>query len=318
MKKKLSHRFVAFSYRDFRLLWVGQLISIVGSQMQTVAIGWHIYTLTHSPIALGLIGLTGTIPLVVISLLAGSFADRYDRKKVIYITQIFLLILTFILALSAQVNFAVLPAIYLVVALGSIGNAFYTPAMAAYIPRTVREEHYPNAISLNFSMRQASYVAGSALAGFVIAYFGVVSVYFINAISYFSLIILMHYIKAKGKVDVQAVSQKHLSAIHEGFAFIRSRTIIWSTILLDFVSTFFSSATSLLPLFAKDVLHVGPQELGFLYAAPAIGAVTCGAVMSYLGKFKNEGKVLLSAVAFYGVATIMFGMSRLYFISFIA
>lgn len=312
-----SGRFAALRYRDFRLLWIALLISNIGSQMQFAAINWHIFILTHSAFALGLIGLSRFLPITIFALFAGAVADAHNRRKILFITQASLTLLSFILAYTTFIR-AVNPLIiYVITALSSVAIAFDSPPRQAIIPSLVHKDHLSNAMSLNVIMFQTSMVIGPALSGFLIAQFGVGSIYFINAVSFLAVIMALVMMKTSGEIEGKP-SKVSFHAILEGLVFIKSKTIIWSTMILDFFSTFFSSATSLLPIFAQTILHVGPIGFGFLYAAQSIGAVLTGYIMAYIGKIKNQGKLLLLGVFIYGLATVMFGLSKFVWLSFVA
>ncbi|MBI2452811.1 MAG: MFS transporter [Parcubacteria group bacterium] len=172
-------------------------------------------------------------------------------------------------------------------------------------------------MSLSVIMFQTSMMIGPALAGIVISQFGIGFVYLINAISFFSVIAALILMKTSGEIE-GTPSRVSLRAVLDGLAFVKSKTIIWSTTLLDFFSTFFASATALLPIFAENILRVGPMGFGFLYAAPSIGAVLAGYVLARMGTMKHQGKILLASVAMYGTATMVFGLSKMFWLSFFA
>lgn len=312
-----NERFAAFKYRDFRLLWIGQLISIIGTQMQIVAINWHIYILTNSAIALGLIGLTRFLPIVVFSLIGGSVADVFNRKKIMLIMQISLAFFAFVLAITTFTNSINPIIIYSITALSAIATSFDTPSRQAFIPGLVDKKHLTSAMSLNVIMFQISTIVGPVLAGLLIAKYSVFPIYAINGLSFIAVIISIILIKTRGSMeDNQAVLS--ISSIKEGIAFVKSRTIIWSTMVLDFFSTFFSSVSALFPIFAKDILHVGPQGLGLMYAAPSIGAVIAGFVIAHMGTLSKQGKILLVAIVFFAIGTIIFGLSKSFILSLLA
>ncbi|MDO8583162.1 MAG: MFS transporter [bacterium] len=311
-----SGRFAALKYRDFRLLWIGLLISNIGSQMQIAAVNWHIFVLTHSAVALGLIGLSRFLPITIFALVGGAVADAHNRRKILFITQTTLTIFSFILAISTLFNLVNPLIVYVITALSAVATAFDAPPRQAIIPSLVHKDHVSNAMSLNVIMFQTSMVAGPALAGIIIAQFGIGSVYFINAISFLAVIGALIAMKTSGEIE-GVPSKISFGAVLEGLKFVKSKTIIWSTMLLDFFSTFFSSANSLLPIFAEKILHVGPVGFGFLYAAQAVGAVAIGYIMAHIGKIKNEGKLLIIGVALYGIATVIFGFSKTLWLSFI-
>ncbi len=312
-----TQRFPALRYRDFRLLWSGLLVSNTGSHMQFAAINWHIFILTHSALALGFIGLSRFIPIVIFSLIGGAVADAHNRKKILLVTQISMTILSLILAVTTLTHTVTPLIIYAITALSAVALAFDSPPRQAFIPSLVRKEHLANAMSLNVIMFQTSMMVGPALAGIVISQFGIGTVYLLNAISFTSVITALLLMKTSGEIEGMP-SRVSFRAVLEGLAFVKSRAIIWSTTLLDFFSTFFASATALLPIFAEKILQVGPVGFGFLYAAPSIGAVLAGYVLAHMGTIKHQGKVLLVSVALYGVATIAFGLSKTFMLSFFA
>ncbi|MDO8655584.1 MAG: MFS transporter [bacterium] len=312
-----TQRFPALRYRDFRLLWLGLLISNTGSHMQFAAINWHIFIVTHSALALGLIGLSRFVPIVIFSLIGGAVADAHNRKKILLITQISLTLLSLILAVTTLTHTVTPFLIYAITALSAVALAFDSPPRQAFIPSLVGKEHLANAMSLNVIMFQTSMMVGPALAGIIISQFGIGTVYLLNAISFSAVISALLLMKTSGEIE-GTPSRVSFHAVLEGLAFVKSKTIIWSTTLLDFFSTFFASATALLPIFAHEILQVGPMGFGFLYAAPSIGAVIAGYVLAHMGTIKRQGKVLLASVALYGVATIAFGLSKTFAFSFLA
>lgn len=312
-----NERFAAFKYRDFRLLWIGQLISIIGTQMQIVAINWHIYILTNSAIALGLIGLTRFLPIVIFSLIGGSAADVFNRKKIMLVMQISLAFFAFVLAITTFTNHINPIIIYSITALSAVATSFDTPSRQAFIPSLVDKKDLTSAMSLNVIMFQISTIVGPLISGLLIAKYSVFPIYAINGFSFIAVILSIVLIKTRGSIeDNQAVLS--LGSIKEGLIFVRSKTIIWSTMVLDFFSTFFSSASALFPIFAKDILHVGPQGLGLMYASPSIGAVIAGLFIAHTGTLSKQGKILLVSVAFFAIGTIIFGLSKSFLLSLLA
>ncbi|OGH18205.1 MAG: hypothetical protein A3F31_05190 [Candidatus Levybacteria bacterium RIFCSPHIGHO2_12_FULL_38_12] len=309
-------RYPALTYRDFRLLWFGQFIANTGIQMQFVAVNWHLYRLTDSPVALGLLGLFRFLPIIIFSLIGGNFADAHNRKRILILASASLSILSFFLAfstLSETINPFIM---YTVSILIAVASSFDIPARQAFVPNLVKKEHLPNAISLNVVMFQASLVVGPALAGILIAQLGEGYVYGLSAVSFAGALLALFLIKTTGEPKGEK-PEISIAAIAEGITFIKSQTLIWSTMLLDFFSTFFASATVLLPIFAKDILHVGPQGFGVLAASPAIGAVVAGFVFAHFGILRKQGTILLVSVGLFGIATIFFGISNSFLLSFL-
>lgn len=310
-------KFPALKYRDFRLMWIGLLVSSIGTQMQFAAINWHIFILTGSAVSLGLIGLSRFIPITIFSLIGGTVADAHNRKRILLITQTIMVILSFVLAYTTIANIVNPIIIYIITALTSTALAFDAPPRQAITPSLVHKKHLPSAMSLNVTIWYMSMMIGPALSGFIIKLFGVGSIYLINSFSFFAVISALLLMKSSGDIEGESTPVS-FSAVWEGLVFVRSKTIIWSAMLLDFFSTFFSSATALLPIFSEKILHVGPVGFGFLYAAPAVGAVITGFFVARKGTFRNEGKILLTSVLIYGAATILFGLSKIFILSFFA
>lgn len=310
-------RFPSLFYRDFALLWGGQFLSLVGTQMQMVALNYQIYELTHSAVALGLIGMARFVPIVIFSLIGGSFSDVHNRKTILLYTQSLMGILAILLGVLTLTHHITPLLMYAITFCTSGAMSFDTPSRQSLIPNLVERKDLTNAMSVNTIMWQIAAVTGPALGGLAIAFIGVGNIYILNACSFLAVIGALLLIKNSGEV-IEKTSEVSWHAIKEGLQFVRSHTIIWSTMLLDFFSTFFASATSLLPLFAKDILHVGPQGLGFLYAGDSVGAVVAGLAMAHSGSVKKQGKVLLIAISFYAIGTILFGFSKIYLLSFFA
>lgn len=302
-------------YPDFRLLWTGQLVSSVGTQMQMVAINWHIYQLTGSAVMLGLTGLMRVVPIIIFSLFGGVFADSHDRRRVLLVTQSLMMLFAAILGLTTNLGIISPYLIYALAATTSATGAFDSPARQSLTPNLVRKEHLTNALSLNNIMMQVASISGPMFAGFVIAGLGVGAAYWINAISFLAVLAVLVVMKTPTQKNLGVV-RVSLDALFEGIRFVFSKRIITSVMLLDFFATFFSSASALLPIFAKEILHVGPEGLGILYGAEAVGAVTAGIIMARAGNIKHQGAVLLLAVASYGVATAIYGTSQLFVLSF--
>ena len=304
---------VALRYRDFRLLWAGSFFSQIGSQMFVVGIGWQIYDITRSPLALGLLGLSRAVPLVIFALGAGVIADAMDRRRLMLVCQVVMLALSAALGLWTLRGLDIVWPVYLVVALASAARTFETPARQALVPALVPRQHLTNALSLNVLNGQTATVIGPSLAGVVIANLGVAAVYWLDALSY--LAVIGSLVLMRVRPEPHAGTSVSLRAALDGIRFLRSEPIILSTMLLDFIATFFGSALTLLPLFARDILRVGPEGLGLLYAAPSAGAVIAGIWMSLVAGSRRQGLLLLAAVMAYGLCTTVFGLSTSFWLS---
>lgn len=307
----------ALRHRDFRLIWTGQLLSQSGSMMQSAAILWHIYQITGNAMALGLVGLVRVVPIIGFSLLSGVVADTFDRRKLMMVAQTGMGLCALGLGFVAYKHVLAPWPIYLFAALSSSFSAFDMPARQALIPSIVPREDLPNAFSLNATMFQAASVTGPAVGGLVLAHLGLQWAYWINALSFGAILIALVQVKFRPQKDQTEVKIGIHSAI-EGLRFVKNEPLIFSTMLLDFFATFFSSATALLPIYARDILKVGPIGYGWLFAAEAVGALFTGVLLSLRKSINTSGKTLLIAVICYGTATVLFGISRLFPLSFLA
>jgi len=309
--------FTALKHRDFRLLWVGQIVSVTGSQMQSVAINWHVYLLTKSALALGLVGLFRGAPIIVCSLVGGVVADAVNRKRLMIATQSVMLATAALLAVATIMGLKSVWPIYVLSAFASAATAFDIPARQSLMPSLVPAADFPNAVSLGLVVFNIATIGGPALAGFVLAGSGPAIIYAINAASFLAVIAALLAMRVTGSPDLQVGRRDALSftALKEGLQFVWRTPIIVQTMTLDFAATFFASATMLLPIFARERLHVDARGYGFLAAAPAIGSVITALVMARIGTFRREGRLVVVAVAIFGVATAAFGVSRVFWFS---
>jgi MFS family permease len=308
----------ALKHRRFFFLWLGLLISIAGTQMQIWALFWHIRELTDQPIALGGIGLARILPVVIFSLIGGALADSSNRRRIIFITQSAAALLALALGLFTQFGQITIWHIYAITALSAVAIAFDGPARQSLVPNLVPAKDLPNAFSLTSIAFQAGSVIGPALSGITIAVWGQQAVYYINAASFLAVIIALFLIgDIPQKID-QSTKGVSLSSIGEGIRFILSKPIIFSTMILDFVATFFASANTLMPFVARDVLHVGVVEYGWLSAAQSVGAVSVAVVVSQIRELRKQGPLFLGSVVVFGLATVMFGLSTHFILAWIA
>jgi MFS family permease len=313
VEKERTPPLAPFRSRDFSLLWFGSFVSEAGSQMHVVAVSWQVYQLTRNPLALGGIGVARIVPLVLLALGSGVLADALDRRKLMLFSQIAMMFCSASLALASSLGFVSIWLIYAVTALSSAARTLGMPARQAIVPSLVPREYLSSALSLNIISWQTATIIGPTLGGLIIAGWDVSWVYWIDAVSFVAVIVALLLMRVGAVVGERRPI--NLRAALEGFAFVRSNTLIWSTMLLDFLATFFSSATVLLPLFATDILKVGPQGVGLLYAAPSVGAVLASAILSVWGTLRRQGPILLVAVTLYGICTVVFGLSASFWLS---
>lgn len=309
----------ALKNRKFLLLWLGLMVSVAGTQMQVTAIHWHIRELTGEPdpLALGAIGLARILPVIVFSLFGGAFADTYNRRIILFITQTSMALTALGLAVLTFSGQTQIWHIYLLTALQAAAMAFDGPARQAIVPNIVPARELPNAFSLNSIAFNVGAVAGPVLSGIVIATLGQGYTYFFNAISFLGVILAL---LAIGPIpqDFKGVGGVSLALIKDGFRFIFSRQIILSTMVMDFFATFFAAANTMLPIIARDILQVGEVGYGLLGAASSAGSVLAAFVVSQLPAIRKQGPVFLVAVIIFGLATVIFGFAQSFWLAFLA
>jgi MFS family permease len=301
--------------RDVVLYLVGRLAASLGQQMVTLAVGWELYERTHSALPLALVGLTQMVPMVLFTLPAGHVADNYDRKRIIILMNLVVACasvgLTLISALRADVFWT-----YLCLFAASTGRTFLWPASAAFLPHLVSREQFSRAVTWSSGTFQLSSVAGPAAAGALIALtHHAAPVYAINAAAALICLTLVSLVRRRHVVAVrERMTPRNLV---EGFKFVFASPIILGTITLDMFAVLLGGATALLPIYAKDILHAGPTGLGLLQAALPMGSLLCVFILAHRPPLQKAGRGMLLAVTAFGVATIVFGFSHWFWLSFL-
>lgn len=304
----------ALRYRDFRLVILSRFTASLGERMVGVALGWEIYERTHDALFLGLVGLVQILPVILLSLFAGHVADRYNRKYIVIITQIGLGVFSLGLALLSSTNGSLI-LIYACLFMFGVMRAFNDPANSTLLAQSVPPEMFANAATWGSSAWQIASVVGPALGGLLLAYFkSGAEIFFINAISCTIFATAVTFMRLRP--IARSTESATLSSLFAGLRFLRDSRVLLAAITLDLFAVLFGGAVALLPIYAKDILHVGPQGLGWLQSAQSIGAITMAAIMIYLPPLNRAGKTLLIAVVGFGVATIIFGISSNFFLSF--
>jgi len=292
---------------------------MAGTQMQVWALLWHVRDLTDQPIALSGVGLARVLPILAFSLIGGAVADVVNRRNLVLITQSLMALAAAALAVLTFSGQITIGYIYLLTFINAIAVAFDSPARQAIVPNLVPARDLPNAFSMTSIAFQTGAILGPALSGLVIAYFGLGYAYLTNAISYSAVLIALVLI---GKVPQQtAAGQRpsvNLASIREGIQFILHQPMILSTMILDFFATFFASANTLMPIIARDVLHVGAVAYGWLSAAQSIGAVIAALIISQVETIRRQGPLFLGMVVLFGIATIFFGLANTFLIAMLA
>lgn len=299
--------------RDFAFFSVGRFLSTVAMMVQSVAIGWQIYDLERTPLALGLVGLCQFLPMFLLTLPAGEISDRFNQRRVLSISFVVLgLCSALFLVLNA---FHITNAIYYyaVLVLFGAGRGFSAPAGQSLLAFLVPQEKLSRAIALNSSVFTVAVIAGPALGGFLYA-LGPRATYSICVFGFLSAAILMATLR--GRSFNRAVTGSRFERVAEGVRFVRQRPVVLGAISLDLFAVLLGGATALLPVFARDILHTGPIGLGLLRSAPAAGAAIVALLLARRPMERHIGIKMFSAVAIFGIATIIFGLSRNFYLSF--
>ncbi|MEY2562889.1 MAG: hypothetical protein QOH88_1082 [Verrucomicrobiota bacterium] len=333
--------YAAFRFRAFGLYSAGNLISVVGRLMLLVAVEWEIYARTHSATALGLVGLMIAVPVLLFSLPAGHLADRFARKRIVLVCQALSSFCSLALAYVSWNHLAIpnwaifrhanhllyrvasvferqhtdfhfddlsIPLIYLILLLMAVARTFGWAARSSFFPQLVPREAFANAVTWNSSVFQIGSVIGPMIGGWLIVRAGFPLIYVLDAVGGMSFFLLVLPIKTN---DLPTSSERNpWRSLKEGILFVLSKKVILATITLDMVAVLLGGATALLPVFADQILHCGPIGLGWMRAAPGIGAFIMALVIAYLPPMKSAGKTLLWCVTGFGAATIVFGLSH--------
>ncbi len=294
-------------YRDFRLMWAGFFVSQVGTQMQVVAVAWQVYQLTGDPLALGAIGLARVLPIVVLGVFGGVFADVVDRRRMLLGTQSAMMLCSLGLFYLTHAGLVTMPLLYAFCVLAGIATALSNPARQAMIPTLVPESALARALGLSVSSWQLATVLGPTVGGFVLASHGADVVYLIDAASFVAMIVALLLIRPRG--SAAPTTSVGLDALAEGFRFLWQTPILLGLMLADFLGTFFAGAMLLMPIFANELLDVGPRGLGLLFAAPAAGSALVALSIAVLGPPPLSGATVLACIGLYGVSTAAFGAS---------
>jgi predicted MFS family arabinose efflux permease len=308
--------YAAIRRPNFRRYWIGNVVSVLGLQMQSVTVIWEIYRRTGNPFDVGLVGLVQVIPFLSLALLAGHVADRMDRKLVIVAA----LALSALASLGlATVSYFELPILAMFACLFFIGvaRAFLQPSKSSFLPQLVPHEIFSNAVTWGLGGFQLASVVGPALGGWILAMSGhAYVVYLFQAAAAMSFIVLLFGVQRHyANVPHETATLKSLG---EGIGFVWTNKVILGAMALDMFAVLLGGATALLPVFAKEVLEVGPVGYGWMASAPAIGALAMSLALMHRPPIAKAGQTLLWAVAGFGAAIIVFGLSRSFALSFAA
>lgn len=290
----------------FRLLWIGQLISLSGSQLRLIALPYQLFLLTGSSFAVGLLGVFQAVPLLLLSLFGGVIADAVDRRRLLLITQIGLGCVSLVLAITTQLESVTVPVLYLLTAVGACFSALDNPTRASLAPTLVDRRLIRAAMALNQTVFQFAIVFGSVVAGIVIARFGLAGAYALDVVSFVLAFVAVWLMRTPPRERTER--QPVLGALVEGVRYLRATRILLATMSLDFLATFFGSPRALFPYYAERVFHVGPEGLGLLYASMGAGAFIAAVASGWTAGVRRQGLTICVAVAIWGAAIASFGV----------
>ncbi len=305
-----------FLSRDVRLYQGARLLTTVAEQMIAVAVGWQVYERTGRPFDLGLVGLVQFVPAIGLSLLTGHATDRFDRRKVVMVCCAALTLIAALMCLTTRSGSAIWQ-LYAMLFGFAIGRAFLAPAEQALLPDLVPPAQLARTVAWSSSLWEIGAIVGPALGGWIYSIGrGAGAVYVSGAVAYLVAFVLAAAMAVRtGRMEQRPVS---FATVVAGVVYVWRNKILLGTISLDLCAVLFGGAVALLPIFARDVLHVGPWGLGLLRSAPAVGAATAAVVIGFRPLERRAGATMLVGVALYGAATVAFGASRSFWLSLIA
>ena len=311
--------FAVWRIANFRWFIMGRFFLTIGVQMQSVIVGWQVYELTKDPLSLGLIGLAEAIPFISAALFAGHVADIVSRRRIILVTAaVYVLCASLLMALSFHIGSVyrtagILP-LYIIIGISGLARAFFYPAQAAYMAQIVPRELYPNSSTWNSTVWHIAAVTGPAIGGLIYGFSGVHAAY-IAVVSMSALSLLFFGSARPFPVPSQKKGEGFFRSLTEGLRFVFGHQVLLGAMALDMFGVLFGGAVALLPVFAAEILHTGPQGLGILRAAPAFGAVIMSMFLAYYPPLKKTGYTLLAGITGFGVCIILFAVSRNFWLS---
>ncbi len=313
-----SSPWVSFKFRDFRLFVIARFLILCAYQMMIVAVGQSLYEKTHDPFLLGMVGLSLFLPKFCLVLFAGHVADRYDRRQIMLFSRVFQVFASMGLVIFALDSSIPLIWLFVVLALMGCANSFDGPASQALVTQIVPIENFGNAVTWNSSTMQIAFIVGPALGGILYAFFG-------RPLEVFYFVVMMRFLAAvcvalmkKYPPPERSPDQPVESAIRSllaGIRYVKNTKIILGIISLDLFAVLLGGATALLPIYANDILHVGPKGLGWLRTAPAVGAALMAILLTHRPPLKQAGTTMLMGVGLFGVFTLCFGLSHNFYLS---
>jgi MFS family permease len=310
----ITSRFPLLRHRDFCIFATGSFLSSIGSQFTTVAMAWQIYELTDSALQIGLLGLARAVPQMILLLFAGLLADAINRRKLMMCTQSGLCCVSATLSLLTFAGYASPHILYVATIFLALFTSLEQPSRQSLIPNLVPREHLAQALALQGTHRYVPVIAGPSIAGVVLAWFGPAACYAIDALSWVAMLSALALLRTPIP-EGGGWKSVSLRSLREGLGFVWGHGVIFPLMLLDFGATFFGNVRSLFPIYARDILLVGPKGLGFLYASRAVGSLCAAAIVSVVGPVRRAGTWILLGVLLYGVSTAVFAYSQVFWLS---
>ena len=313
---RLADRYAVLRNRDFTAFLAARFLATLAVQMQTVAVGWQVYEVTRDPLDLGLVGLSQFLPFVLLVLPAGHLADSRDRRRILAACFALEAVCALLLLAFAARGLSSAAPVFAVMVLFGTARAFAMPTGQALLPNLVDREQFGTAVALNSSTWQVATIAGPALGGLV--YLAGATVVYATVAALLVVSVALLFMVRRGGERAAAPEAPSLKSLLSGLGFVWSRRPLLGAISLDLFGVLFGGATALLPVYAADVLHVGPAGLGVLRTAPGVGAAVCGIVLGLAPITRHVGRWMFGGVAVFGLATILFGLSQWFWLSLAA
>jgi len=317
MNTPADPRLLVLRNRDFTRFIAARFLATLAVQMQTVAVGWQVYEVTRDPLDLGLVGLSQFLPFVLLVLPAGHLADSRDRRRILAACFALECVCALLLLAFAARGLDSARPVFATMVLFGMARAFAMPSGQSLLPNLVPRAELGTAVAINSSTWQVATIAGPALGG-VVYLLGAPVVYASVAALLAVAVAIVVSLRAGGLSEARSAEPPGWEALLSGLRFVRSRRMVLGAISLDLFAVLFGGATALLPVYAADVLHVGPAGLGWLRTAPGVGAALCGAALGLLPITRRVGRWMFGGVVVYGLATLVFGSSASFWLSLAA
>jgi MFS family permease len=312
---RLTQTMPAFGFRDFRLFWGGQLVSLSGTWIQSVAQQWLVLQLTHSAFALGLVTTVQFTPLLLLSLIGGAIADRASKRNLLLLTQVISGLLALILGVLVQTGEVRYWHVLIIAGMLGIVNAFYTPTRQAFVPELVDRPSLLNAVALNSAIFNGARVVGPAVGGLLIAALGLSLNFYLNAASFLAVIASLLLIKPRPAIKSEG-EETMRQRVGEGLTYIRETPVVYTILALIGVASLFAfNFATLMPLIARYVLHVGSSGYGFLMASMGAGSLAGAIVLATINRRDLARPFIYAGVVVFSATEILFGLSRIYGLS---